>query len=389
MSENTTHLYGLFKDPGLTMWAKKPGQKGLLVPPLLFLVLVTFVANLSIMLCIQLNRRLQTITNLYVYSMAFCDLLVGLVVMNGMIVFTTFAYWPLGHHVCTLWVSFDFVLTTVSMYHFCLIAYDRYVALVKPLDYRKKHNMKSAAIKIALCWIFSMLVWIPAVVVYRTKYDQEPTDCLILPNKLYIFIQCFVVYYIPIVLMVYWYVSCLFVLKRRYSRDAIMMQTQERVLANQSDPTTPTVNTTATNSEEKCNTPETQANGKVKTSSFKFPSFKKKSYRTSDGKVLLNPEQLRNRARYLVKRKQHLKVIVTVGVVMGCFLFCWVPWCICWPIVTYFPGSVPLPVYEYVWWVTYLNSAITPLLYFVSNKDFRTAFRAIFPLMNRQLSTPL
>jgi len=64
----------------------------------------------------------------------------------------------------------------------------------------------------------------------------------------------------------------------------------------------------------------------------------------------------------------------TLGVIIAVCIFCWMPFIILWPIQAYFPEGIPLPLLEYSYWTLYLNSTINPLLYFMSNSDFRRAF---------------
>ena len=72
--------------------------------------------------------------------------------------------------------------------------------------------------------------------------------------------------------------------------------------------------------------------------------------------------------------KQYQRTIRTLGLVIACYIYCWGPYSVMWPLIAYCPECVPLPLYHYTFWVAILNSAINPCLYFISNKDFREAF---------------
>lgn len=76
----------------------------------------------------------------------------------------------------------------------------------------------------------------------------------------------------------------------------------------------------------------------------------------------------------LSKQQQYARSLKTLGVVMAVFLAMWVPFCIMWPIYSFCDTCINAELYEFVYWCTYVNSTINPMLYFLSNKDFRTAF---------------
>ena len=88
----------------------------------------------------------------------------------------------------------------------------------------------------------------------------------------------------------------------------------------------------------------------------------------SNAKTTTIPQQMS-------RRQRHIRSLRTLGAVMITFLVCWLPFCLFWPIAAYCPDCISLPAYEYSYWSAYLNSTVNPLIYFISNKDFRHAFR--------------
>lgn len=194
-----------------------------LLPPFLLLILVTCISNIIVMLCTRTYSRLKTVSNMYVFSLAVADLIVGISVMLGMLVYTLYGLWPLGHATCTLWIVLDFSCCTVSMIHLCLIAFDRYEALTNPIEYRQKHTTSTALKRIAGAWIIGVLVWMPACVsIQAINIDILPEqDCFFVPSNLYVILQAIFVYYLPIIGMIYLYMMCLHVLRKRFSKIAM------------------------------------------------------------------------------------------------------------------------------------------------------------------------
>lgn len=205
--------------------SEEPKQRILLVIPLVLLAFVTSSGNLVVMICTRIEKRLRTVSSLYVFSLALADLIVGIAVMGPMTVYTINGMWPLGIDFCTTWMVFDFCCCTISMLHLCLIAHDRYVALVHPLQYKNSRTTKDALIRIGVAWVGGALAWIPCIAFIRYDVDQEnidPLDCFFTYNKWFVLIQSLIVYYMPIVVMCFFYVACLHMLRIRYKKTAAL-----------------------------------------------------------------------------------------------------------------------------------------------------------------------
>ncbi|ELT97410.1 hypothetical protein CAPTEDRAFT_135606, partial [Capitella teleta] len=124
-------------------------------------------ANLVVIICIRTHRPLQKPNNYFVISLAVADALVGLFVMSGMLVYTSFGLWPLSDSLCTVWIVSDFSSCTVSMIHLCLIAHDRHLALAKPLAYRHSNRKRTICTSIGATWVIGTGAWLPAILWFK------------------------------------------------------------------------------------------------------------------------------------------------------------------------------------------------------------------------------
>ena len=258
-----------------------------------------------------------------------------------------------GPLLCTIWVAFDFTCCTVSMLHLCLIAYDRYEAVVHPIEYKQNRTATNALYRAIGAWVVSFIAWLPAIVVFRVLAPGPENDCYFIPERLYILIQSIVVYYSPIVIMVIFYVQCLSVLRKRYLKTVATAGDGPKIFMPATEASTVTTDVGGGGGEGG-NAPspkDTQAVGQQQP----------------------DPNALVSQAK-LNRQQQQLRSIRTLGVVMVVFLFCWLPFCLFWPITAYCPSCISAGAYEYSYWAAYLNSAINPFLYFLSNRDFRNAF---------------
>ena len=80
------------------------------------------------------------------------------------------------------------------------------------------------------------------------------------------------------------------------------------------------------------------------------------------------------------KQASEMKAAKTIGVVVGAFLICWLPFFI---FVLGFAHNKnnfrpPPHSYEFIKWMEYLNSGLNPVIYTCMNRTFRRAFRRLF-----------
>jgi len=78
------------------------------------------------------------------------------------------------------------------------------------------------------------------------------------------------------------------------------------------------------------------------------------------------------------KMKREHKAAKTLGVIMGAFLCCWLPF-FTWYIYDALCGDLcpetPPVIVSVLFWIGYVNSALNPLIYALFNRDFRHAFQ--------------
>jgi hypothetical protein len=119
------------------------------------LIVVTLLGNSLVITAVASFRRLRSVTNYFVVSLAVADITVATLVMPYALLYEIFAEWRFGWIFCYFWISCDVMCCTASILHLCVIALDRYLAITQPFSYHTKMSKKRALLMIASVWICS------------------------------------------------------------------------------------------------------------------------------------------------------------------------------------------------------------------------------------------
>ncbi|CAK5118921.1 unnamed protein product [Meloidogyne enterolobii] len=103
-----------------------------------FFSLATTIGNAFVMLSICVDKKLQTISNYFLFSLAVADLTIGLISIPLMTLYTANETWTFGYSLCQFWLCIDYLMCNASALNLLLISFDRYFSVTRPLTYRPK-----------------------------------------------------------------------------------------------------------------------------------------------------------------------------------------------------------------------------------------------------------
>ncbi|XP_067616011.1 octopamine receptor [Eurosta solidaginis] len=175
------------------------------------LIVVTFVGNMLVILAVITTRRLKTVTNCFVMSLAVADLLVGIFVMPPAVAVHLIGSWRLGWVLCDVWISLDVLLCTASILSLCAISVDRYLAVTQPLTYsRRRRSKRLAFIMILVVWVLALAITCPPMLGWYEPGRRDLSECRYNQNEGYVIFSAMGSFFIPMAVMIYVYarISC-------------------------------------------------------------------------------------------------------------------------------------------------------------------------------------
>ncbi|XP_049808750.1 alpha-2B adrenergic receptor-like [Schistocerca nitens] len=111
-----------------------------------------------------------------------------------------------------------------------------------------------------------------------------------------------------------------------------------------------------------------------------FGGRKSKAAGKRPGVEVVAPQKPRDpeREKRRLARKKEKRATLILGLIMGSFIACWLPFFFLYILLPLCPGcDIPDSAFATAFWLGYTNSALNPVIYTIFNKDFRRAFRRI------------
>ncbi|XP_076814879.1 uncharacterized protein LOC143461024 [Clavelina lepadiformis] len=284
--------------------------------------LVTVIGNVLVITSVLIFRKLQKIPNMFIVSLASADLVMGGVVLPMGAHYAVGSKWMLGTFACDIWTSVDVLSVTASICTLCAISLDRFVAITMPFKYSTKMTRVRARVAIGIIWIISAAIaFIPINMGWWKTTDPNDVKCYNNPeccdfrvNKTYAVVSSCISFYIPLFVMVFAY--------------SIV---------------------------------------------FKIAIQKRNKIRNREG--VYRRASMPGARTFLWGRGEY-RAVFTMGIIMGTFCACWLPFFMINVLTVYCNLCISTTTFKVLNWFGYANSFFNPIIY-CHSKEFRRAFKRL------------
>ncbi|XP_034255386.1 dopamine receptor 1-like [Thrips palmi] len=303
------------------------------------LIVMSIAGNVLVCVAIYTDRGLRSIGNLFLASLAIADLFVAALVMSFAAFNDLLGFWLFGPQLCDTWIAFDVMCSTASILNLCAISLDRYIHIKDPLRYGRWVTRRIAMASIGCVWMLAGLIsFLPiSLGLHRPDAPQPVIDgkptCAVEFAPTYAVVSSCISFYVPCVVMLGIYCR-LYCYAQKHVKN---IRAVTRPLAAQA-----------------------AAGGGARVGVGGGPSL-----------------PLHLHAHSTPYHVSDHKAAITVGVIMGVFLVCWVPFFVINIVAAYCKDCIPSSAFKVLTWLGYSNSAFNPVIYSIFNKEFRYAFRRI------------
>lgn len=317
-----------------------------------FLAIVMFSSifgNVLILLALYTNHRLRDIPSAFIANLACADLLLAVIGMPFTLTSSITYHWIFGLHWCRINGMANSVFCIASMLSLAAVSVDRYIAIIKPLNYKLIMTRRTVTIMLLYVWGQSLFCGLLPVMGWsRYTFITNESICTAdwgydIPYTMFIFGTCF---FIPLLVMIYSYFYIL-----RTAREHSKRIAEPRVGHLSDLPLHTAVVVPA-------------------------PQMQQRQEQIQ----MKKQEQKMKELKY----KRDAKAAKTLLIVVGTFLFCWLPHFIGMTCLLFPSCQWPDAFFATTTWLAMMNSGCNPIIYGVLNRRFRESFKRIMRCGKRQ-----
>lgn len=306
-------------------------------------VVLTTVGNFIVVAAFIRVKSLRNFSDYLILNLAISDLIIGSVCIPFYAPYVLTGSWSLGHGACLFWLVVDYITPAASAINIFIISLDRYIQVAHPLWARNNQTTCLLVIFILTPWIIPTLYFLPAICLWEVTRGRVIEDgACYLPyndNLPVLAIGACLEFLFPFV-TVSSFNMLVYVSIRKRSRKFWPSSNQASV-----------------------------------------PRPAPSSSETGPSRIVLDDQEMivtagkSDRDQHKTALQKDRKAARSLFIFVFVFAVCWMPYEILATASTICGGDCINPVlYEFTFWILWLNSTVNPILYPLLHSRYRIAF---------------
>ncbi|XP_051684639.2 alpha-1A adrenergic receptor isoform X4 [Oryctolagus cuniculus] len=259
------------------------------------LILFGVLGNILVILSVACHRHLHSVTHYYIVNLAVADLLLTSTVLPFSAIFEILGYWAFGRVFCNIWAAVDVLCCTASIISLCVISIDRYIGVSYPLRYPTIVTQRRGLRALLCVWAFSLVISVGPLFGWRQPAPDDETICQINEEPGYVLFSALGSFYVPLTIILAMYCR-VYVVAKRESRGL-----KSGLKTDKSDSEQVTLRIHRKNA-------------------------------PAGGSGVASAKNKTHFSVRLLKFSREKKAAKTLGIVVGCFVLCWLPFFLVMPI---------------------------------------------------------
>ncbi|GCB64699.1 cholecystokinin receptor type A-like isoform X2 [Scyliorhinus torazame] len=340
--------------------------------------LLSLLGNVLIIAVLLRNKRLRTVTNTFLLSLATSDLMLCLFCMPFTLIPNLLKDFIFGSAVCKAVAYFMGISVSVSTFSLVAISLERYSAICKPLKSRVWQTKSHAFKVITVTWLLSVVVMLPypiynTLVPFTRVNNSTGNMCRLLwPNDFtqqswYIFLLL-ILFLVPGIVMT---IAYGLISRELYSGIQFEMNRRKRSQVRK---------VSSCGSDSRC-----EDGDGCYIQNIKRNRAVEMQRLSSSNSVKADRPRCNSSAANLMAKKRVIRMLIVIVIM---FFICWTPiFCVnAWRAFDKSSADRLLsgtPI-SFIHLLSYTSACVNPIIYCFMNKRFRVAFLATFPCGAKQ-----
>uniref|UniRef100_A0A3B4E621 Neuropeptide FF receptor 1 n=2 Tax=Pygocentrus nattereri TaxID=42514 RepID=A0A3B4E621_PYGNA len=146
------------------------GMAAVFILAYLFIFLLCMIGNGVVCLIVLRNRRMWTVTNVFILNLSISDLLVGIFCIPTTLVDNLITGWPFSNMICKLSGLVQGMSVCASVFTLVAIAVDRFRCIVYP--FKPKLTLFVAKATIGMIWLLALVIMFPSALMLTVEQER-------------------------------------------------------------------------------------------------------------------------------------------------------------------------------------------------------------------------